>query len=184
MSLQGCPLSESGGRKSMLPSARSAFLETIIAFLLPYFSAASRDKHEARSEILDTLACLRNPHQSGNAAGRSHHRLRHDHPRCPRRGQNRRDVTIHAPPLPKLRQQPQSLHPPDRKGARPASRRRNPRRPRRNAGAHRRHAGGRNNGRHSAIQSVFRMAALGRQAQTAEAFRFGPECGSTILEEA
>ena len=34
----------------------NSFLETIIAFLLPYFSAASRDKHEARSEILDTLA--------------------------------------------------------------------------------------------------------------------------------
>ncbi len=35
----------------------NSFLETIIAFLLPYFSAASRDKHEARSEIIDTLAC-------------------------------------------------------------------------------------------------------------------------------
>ncbi len=35
----------------------NSFLETIIAFLLPYFSAASRDKHEARSEILETLAC-------------------------------------------------------------------------------------------------------------------------------
>ncbi len=34
----------------------NSFLETIIAFLLPYFSAASRDKNEARSEILDTLA--------------------------------------------------------------------------------------------------------------------------------
>jgi hypothetical protein len=34
----------------------NSFLETIIAFLLPYFSVASRDKHEARSEILDTLA--------------------------------------------------------------------------------------------------------------------------------
>src|SRR5271157_727286 len=34
----------------------NSFLETIIAFLLPYFSAASRDKHEARSEIIDTLA--------------------------------------------------------------------------------------------------------------------------------
>src|SRR6202795_3005246 len=34
-----------------------SFLETIIAFLMPYFSAASRDKHEARAEILDTLAC-------------------------------------------------------------------------------------------------------------------------------
>ena len=33
-----------------------SFLETIIAFLLPYFSAASMDKHEARSEIIDTLA--------------------------------------------------------------------------------------------------------------------------------
>ena len=34
----------------------NSFFETIIAFLLPYFSAASRDKHEARSEIVDTLA--------------------------------------------------------------------------------------------------------------------------------
>src|SRR5271168_3160828 len=34
----------------------SSFLETIIAFLLPYFSAASMDKQEARSEIIDTLA--------------------------------------------------------------------------------------------------------------------------------
>ncbi len=34
----------------------NSFLETIIAFLLPYFIAASRDKQEARSEILDTLA--------------------------------------------------------------------------------------------------------------------------------
>ena len=34
----------------------NSFLETIIAFLLPYFIDASRDKHEARSEILDTLA--------------------------------------------------------------------------------------------------------------------------------
>jgi hypothetical protein len=34
----------------------NSFLETIIAFLMPYFIAASRDKNEARSEILDTLA--------------------------------------------------------------------------------------------------------------------------------
>src|SRR5271157_947310 len=34
----------------------NSFFETIIAFLLPYFSAASMDKHEARSEIIDTLA--------------------------------------------------------------------------------------------------------------------------------
>src|SRR5271167_1731959 len=34
----------------------NSFLETIIAFLLPYFTDASRDKQEARSEILDTLA--------------------------------------------------------------------------------------------------------------------------------
>ena len=33
----------------------NSFLETIIAFLLPYFIDASRDKHEARSEIIDTL---------------------------------------------------------------------------------------------------------------------------------
>jgi hypothetical protein len=33
----------------------NSFLETIIAFLMPYFIAASRDKHEARSEIVDTL---------------------------------------------------------------------------------------------------------------------------------
>src|ERR1700749_1514433 len=35
---------------------RNSFLETIIAFLMPYFIAASRDKNEARSEIIDTLA--------------------------------------------------------------------------------------------------------------------------------
>jgi hypothetical protein len=34
----------------------NSFLETIIAFLMPYFIGASRDKREARSEILDTLA--------------------------------------------------------------------------------------------------------------------------------
>jgi hypothetical protein len=34
----------------------NAYLETIIAFLLPYFSAAAADIREARSEILDTLA--------------------------------------------------------------------------------------------------------------------------------
>jgi hypothetical protein len=34
----------------------NAYLETIIAFLLPYFSAAAADIHEARSEIIDTLA--------------------------------------------------------------------------------------------------------------------------------
>jgi hypothetical protein len=33
----------------------NSFLETIIAFLMPYFIGASRDKQEARSEILDTL---------------------------------------------------------------------------------------------------------------------------------
>ena len=33
-----------------------SFLETIIAFLMPYFIDASSDKREARSEILDTLA--------------------------------------------------------------------------------------------------------------------------------
>ena len=33
-----------------------SFLETIIAFLLPYFMDASMNKHEARSEIVDTLA--------------------------------------------------------------------------------------------------------------------------------
>jgi hypothetical protein len=34
----------------------NSFLETIIAFLMPYFLPASRDKNEARSEIIDTLA--------------------------------------------------------------------------------------------------------------------------------
>jgi hypothetical protein len=34
----------------------NAYLETIIAFLLPYFSAAAADIHQARSEIIDTLA--------------------------------------------------------------------------------------------------------------------------------
>jgi hypothetical protein len=33
----------------------NSFLETIIAFLMPYFTDAARDKHEARSEIVDTL---------------------------------------------------------------------------------------------------------------------------------
>jgi hypothetical protein len=33
----------------------SAYLETIIAFLLPYFSAAAADIKDARSEIMDTL---------------------------------------------------------------------------------------------------------------------------------
>jgi hypothetical protein len=39
----------------------NSFLETIIAFLLPYFIGASRDKHEARSEILDTLTSYETP---------------------------------------------------------------------------------------------------------------------------
>ena len=39
----------------MALSRPGSFLETIIAFLLPYFIAAATDKHEARSEILDTL---------------------------------------------------------------------------------------------------------------------------------
>ncbi len=34
----------------------NAYLETIIAFPLPYFSAAAADLREARSEIIDTLA--------------------------------------------------------------------------------------------------------------------------------
>jgi hypothetical protein len=34
----------------------NAYLETIIAFLMPYFTAAAADIHEARSEIIDTLA--------------------------------------------------------------------------------------------------------------------------------
>ena len=39
------------------PSRPGAFLETIIAFLLPYFAGAAADIDDARSEILDTLAC-------------------------------------------------------------------------------------------------------------------------------
>jgi hypothetical protein len=39
----------------MALSRPGSFLETIIALLLPYFIAAATDKHEARSEILDTL---------------------------------------------------------------------------------------------------------------------------------
>jgi hypothetical protein len=39
-----------------MTSRPSAFLETLIAFLLPYFADAAMDRHEARSEILDTLA--------------------------------------------------------------------------------------------------------------------------------
>jgi hypothetical protein len=34
----------------------SSFFETIIVFLLPYFTDAAMDKREARSEIIDTLA--------------------------------------------------------------------------------------------------------------------------------
>jgi hypothetical protein len=34
----------------------AAFLETIIAFLIPYFTEAAADMHEARTEIIDTLA--------------------------------------------------------------------------------------------------------------------------------
>src|ERR1700735_658559 len=34
----------------------NAYLETIIAFLMPYFSAAAADIKDARSEIIDTLA--------------------------------------------------------------------------------------------------------------------------------
>src|SRR5277367_1751484 len=75
----------------------NSFLETIIAFLLPYFSAASKDKHEARSEIIDTLACYETRTRAEMLQA-AHHRLRHDHPRRSRRSQNRRDVTIHAPP--------------------------------------------------------------------------------------
>ena len=39
-----------------MASRPGAFLETIIAFLLPYFAGAATDIHDARSEILDTLA--------------------------------------------------------------------------------------------------------------------------------
>jgi len=38
-----------------MASRPNSFLDTIIAFLMPYFINASRDKHEARSEIVDTL---------------------------------------------------------------------------------------------------------------------------------
>src|SRR5271165_2318877 len=34
----------------------NAYLETIIAFLMPYFATAAADTYEARSEIIDTLA--------------------------------------------------------------------------------------------------------------------------------
>ena len=39
-----------------VPLKPSAFLETVIAFLLPHFSAAAADIDDARSEIIDTLA--------------------------------------------------------------------------------------------------------------------------------
>src|SRR5271167_2740967 len=42
-----------------------SFLETIIAFLLPYFTDAAINKHEARSEILDTLACYETRTRAG-----------------------------------------------------------------------------------------------------------------------
>jgi hypothetical protein len=41
---------------TFLSRRSAAYLETIIAVLLPYFSAAAADIHEARSEIIDTLA--------------------------------------------------------------------------------------------------------------------------------
>src|SRR6202453_2742147 len=43
-------------RTGPLAHPPTSFLVTNIESLLPYFSAASRDKQEARSEILDTLA--------------------------------------------------------------------------------------------------------------------------------
>jgi hypothetical protein len=43
-------------RTSTMAQRSSAYLETIIAFLLPYFSAAAADLKDARSEIIDTLA--------------------------------------------------------------------------------------------------------------------------------
>jgi hypothetical protein len=39
-----------------MASRPGAFLETVSAFLLPYFADAAADMHEARNEILDTLA--------------------------------------------------------------------------------------------------------------------------------
>ena len=81
----------------------------------------------------------------------------------------------------RLRQQPQSLHPADRKGARPASRRPTSSRPRRNAGAHGRHAAGRDNGRHSAIQSEDRHPAPPRQPRHRPAPRARPDVGPRTL---
>jgi hypothetical protein len=43
-------------RTPTMAQRSSAYLETIIAFLLPYFSAAAADIKDARSEIIDTLA--------------------------------------------------------------------------------------------------------------------------------
>ena len=159
----------------------NSFLETIIAFLLPYFSAASRDKHEARSEILDTLACYetRTRAEMLQAA----HIIAF--------GMTTLDVLAEAKTAEmsqsmrlryrRLRQQPQSLHPADRKGARPASRRRTSSRPRRNAGARGRHAAGRDNGRHSAIQSEDRRPAPPRSPRHRPAPREGPDVGPRTL---
>ena len=130
----------------------NSFLETIIAFLLPYFSAASRDKHEARSEILDTLASYetRTRAEMLQAA----HIIAF--------GMTTLDVLAEA----KTAEMSQSMRLRYRSCANSLNRStlqtekaldqrlgdELPRRPRRNAGAHRRHAGSRNNGRHPAAQ--------------------------------
>ena len=131
----------------------NSFLETIIAFLLPYFSAASMDKHEARSEIIDTLTSYdtRTRAEMLQAA----HIIAF--------GMTTLDVlaeakTAEMSPSMRLRYRgcANNLNrsdPPDRKGAGRASRPRTPTRPRENGGARGRHAPGRDNGGHSGAQS-------------------------------
>ena len=130
----------------------NSFLETIIAFLMPYFIAASRDKHEARSEILDTLAAYetRTRAEMLQAA----HIIAF--------GMTTLDVLAEA----KTAEMSQSMRLRYRSCANSLNRStlqtekaldqrlgdETPRRPRRNGGADRRHAGSRDNGRHPAGQ--------------------------------
>jgi hypothetical protein len=140
----------------------NSFLETIIASLLPYFSAASMDKHEARSEIIDTLAAyetrtraemLQAAHiiafgmttidvlaEAKTAEMSQSMRLRY---RSCANSLNRSTLQTEKALDQRLGDEPSS-------------------RPRRNAGAHRRHAAGRDNGRHTAIQSEDRHPAPSR----------------------
>ena len=169
----------------MALSRPNSFLETIIAFLLPYFSAASKDKHEARSEIIDTLASYetRTRAEMLQAA----HIIAF--------GMTTLDVLAEA----KTAEMSQSMRLRYRgcannlnrstlqteKALDAASCPRTPTRPRRNAGAHRRHAAGRDYGRHSAAQSEDRRPAPPRPPRRRPASRnkcsAGPDVGPRTL---